>query len=121
MYGYRAAMFDGQPSVHWLRQAWRALRYYASQAAAAMRAGDRSRQIDMILRADQLLTLLSGLLDTSEGALLGARLLLIYNALQAALFRANSRNDPDELADFELAIDELARNMPVESKISRVA
>jgi flagellin-specific chaperone FliS len=120
IYGYRAAMFDGQPGVHWLRQAWRALRHYARQAAEAIEAGDRLRQTDMIMRADQLLILLTGVLDTSEDAMLGARLQGIYGALQSALFRANSRNDAAELVGFEQAVEELARCMPAETKMSRV-
>jgi flagellin-specific chaperone FliS len=121
IYGYQAAMFDGQPGVHWLRQAWRALRHYARQAAEAIETGDRTRQVDMIMRADRLLTLLTGLLDTSEDAVLGARLQSIYGALQSALFRANSGNDAAELRGFEQAVDELARCMPSETKMSRLA
>jgi flagellin-specific chaperone FliS len=114
-------MFDGQPGVHWLRQAWRALRHYARQAALAIEAGDRARQVDMIMRADRLLTLLTGLLDTSEDAVLGAQLQRIYTALQGALFRANSHNDAAELAGFEQAIDELTRSMPAEPAMSQPA
>jgi flagellin-specific chaperone FliS len=120
-YGYRAAMFDGQPSIQWLRPAWRALRHYARQAAEAIEAGDRQRQAEMILRADRLLILLTGLLDTRADAALGARLLLIYTALQEALFRANTGNNAAELAGFEQAIDELARSMPAEPKIPQAA
>ncbi len=121
MYGYRAAMFDGQPGVHWLRQAWRALRHYARQAAEAIEAGDRLRQVDMIMRADRLLTLLTGLLDTSEDAVLGAHLQRIYTALQGALLRANSLNDAAELAIFEQAVDELSRSMSAEPLMSQPA
>jgi flagellin-specific chaperone FliS len=119
--GYRAAMFDGELGVHWLRPAWQALRFYGRQAAEAIEAGDRQRQAEMILRADRLLILLTGLLDTDRQAALGTRMLRVYTALQAALFRANSNNDAAELAGFDEAVEKLARDMMSKPKIAAAA
>lgn len=121
IYGYRGAMFDGEAGIHWLRPAWRALRFYGQMAAEAIEEGDRQRQAEMILRADRLLTLLTGLLDTRQDAQLGARMLRIYTALQTALFRANSRNDAGELAGFDSALEALARDLLRDRKTSAAA
>lgn len=118
IYGYRAAMFDGEAGVHWLHTAWRALRYYARKAAEAIEAGDRRTQAEMILRADRLLTLLTGLLDSGQDAALGVRMLRIYTALQTTLFQANSSNDARVLAGFDEAVDALARGMLRDPKTS---
>ena len=91
--GYRATMFDGEAELNWLRQGWRALRLYARKAKAAILDDDMALKWEMITRADQLLVLMTGILDTAPGTTLGPKLMNIYGVLQATLLRANLRND----------------------------
>jgi flagellin-specific chaperone FliS len=111
MSGYRATMFDGEAGVDWLRHGWRGLRIYARQAQTALRTGDIARKAELLARADRLLTLMAGILDTSAGTTLGPVLQRIYGQLQIALLRANSGNDAAALDDFEQAVDRLGREM----------
>lgn len=101
---YRATMFDGEPDVTWLRPGWRALRLYAQKAKAAIEDGDVAQKAVMINRADQLLTIMSGILDVGADATLGPSLMRIYNALRLALLDANISNNIDPLTDFDRAL-----------------
>jgi flagellar biosynthetic protein FliS len=109
--GYRATMFDGETELDWLRQGWRALRLYGRKAKAAILAGDMALKAEMIVRADQLLVLMTGILDTSPGTTLGPALMNIYTMLQATLLRANVQNDTSALDEFDHAIENLVRDM----------
>ena len=109
--GYRAGMFDGEAELSWLRQGWRGLRLYGRTAKAAIAAGDMVQKAEMISRADFLLSLLCGILDTDSGATLGPALLTIYTALRHTLLLANSSNDTVALDDFENALAILDRDM----------
>ena len=109
--GYRAGMFDGKAELSWLHQGWRGLRLYGRQARAAIAAGDMVKKAEMISRADSLLNLLCGILDTESGATLGPALLTIYTALRHTLLRANGTNDTSALDDFENALAILDREM----------
>lgn len=111
MTGYRAAMFDGKADLDWLRQGWRGLRLYGRKARAAIEAGDLAAKRDMILRADRLLNVMAGILETEPGATLGPALGTIYTALRYTLFRANSENSLSALDDFETALAILDRDM----------
>src|SRR5271165_6365797 len=91
--GYRATMFDGEPGLDWLRPGWRALRLYGRKAKAAIEADDIALKAQMIHRADKLLTLMTGILDTGNGATLGPLLMNIYAQLGLTLLRANADND----------------------------
>jgi flagellin-specific chaperone FliS len=108
---YRATMFDGTADVNWLRQGWRGLRQYGRRARAAIEAGDTATNAAMLARADELLTVMSGILDTSEGTSLGPALMTIYAALRFTLLRANAENSLAALADFEAALAILDRDM----------
>lgn len=101
---YRATMFDGEPDLDWLRPGWRALRLYAQKAKAAIEDGDSALKADMISRADQLLTIMSGILEISPGSTLGPSLMRIYSALRLALLDANMSNTCEPLADFDRAL-----------------
>jgi flagellin-specific chaperone FliS len=109
--GYRAGMFDGKADVSWLRQGWRALRLYGRKAKEAIEAGDPILKAEMIARADQLLDVMTGILDTQSGATLGPALMTIYTALRFTLLRANSENKLSALDDFETALALLDRDM----------
>ena|ERR1700734_2517872 len=109
--GYRATMFDGDSELDWLRHGWRALRLYARKAKAAILAGDMAQKGEMVARADQLLVLMTGLLDTAPGTTLGPKLMNIYSVLQATLLRANLNNDIAALDEFDKAIENLVRDM----------
>jgi flagellin-specific chaperone FliS len=102
--GYRAAMFDGEPGVSWLRPGWRSLRLYGQQAKAAIEAGDVVLKANMIVRADRLLNVMSGILDTGAGTTLGPAMMGIYDRLRFCLFRANSGNDCAALDDYDEAL-----------------
>lgn len=117
---YRAAMFDGQADLTWVRQGWRGLRLYGRRARAAIATGDSAAKADMIARADTLLTLLTGIVDSSEPGGLGPALLTIYSALRFALLRANIDNSIDALDDFEAALAILDRDM-IKSSESAIA
>lgn len=108
---YRATMFDGAADMNWLHQGWRALRHYGRQASAAIEAGDTTAKAAMIARADELLTVMSGILDTSDGAPLGAALMTVYSALRFTLLRANTENSVAALQDYETALAILDRDM----------
>lgn len=101
---YRATMFDGEPDLAWLRPGWRALRLYAQKAKAAIEDGDLALKADMISRADQLLTIMSGILEINPGSTLGPSLMRIYSALRLALLDANISNTCEPLADFDRAL-----------------
>ncbi len=111
MEGYRATMFDGEPGLDWLRPGWRALRLYGRKAKAAIEAGDIALKAQMIHRADKLLTLMTGILDTGSGTTLGPVLMKIYAELGLTLLRANTANDMAALDDFETALATLDREM----------
>jgi flagellin-specific chaperone FliS len=66
---------------------------------------------DMIQRADNLLTLMSGILDTGHGTTLGPALMSIYSALRQTLLVANANNDTEALVNFEEALLTLDRDM----------
>lgn len=112
---YRAAMFDGAPGLHWLRQGWRGLRQYGRRARTALEQGDQPTKALMIARADELLTVMSGVLDTAEGTTLGPALMTIYAALRFTLLRANAEtnmeNSAEALRDFDAALALLDRDM----------
>jgi flagellin-specific chaperone FliS len=109
--GYRATMFDGEADLDWLRQGWRGLRVYARLAQMALHSGDVPRKAELLARADGLLTLLTGILDTGAGTTLGPALHRIYNQLQVTLLRANAGGDAAALDDFAQAVDRLGREM----------
>jgi flagellar biosynthetic protein FliS len=109
--GYRATLFDGEAELAWLRQGWRALRLYGRKAKSAMLAGDMALKGQMITRADQLLVLMTGILDTAPGTTLGPKLMTIYGVLQTTLLRANLQNDTAALDEFDQAIENLVRDM----------
>lgn len=108
---YRTAMFDGELNLRMLQQGWRALRYYGRRAKQAMEAGDLPTKAQMIARADELLNVMSGVLDTTENAKLGNALMTIYSALRFTLFRANTENSLDALHDYDVALSLLDRDM----------
>jgi flagellin-specific chaperone FliS len=101
---YRAGMFDGEPGIGWLRPGWRSLRLYGQRAKAAIEAGDVVLKANMIVRADRLLTIMSGILDTSSGTTLGPAMMRIYDRLRFCLWKANSRNDCSALDDYDQAL-----------------
>ncbi len=108
---YRASMFDGEADMDWLRQGWRALRHYGRRARAAIEAGDAVTKAVMIARADELLTVMSGILNTTEGNTLGTALMTIYSALRFTLLRANTESSIAALEDYEAALAILDRDM----------
>lgn len=108
---YRTSMFDGEPDMHMLKQGWRALRYYGRRARQAVENGDVQDKAQMIARADELLTVMSGVLDTGEGANLGRALMTIYSALRYTLFRANTENSLDALHDYDVALSLLDQSL----------
>jgi flagellin-specific chaperone FliS len=112
---YRATMFDSAADMDWLRQGWRGLRHYGRRARTAIEAGDQATKAAMIARADELLTVMSGILDTSEGTTLGPALMTIYSALRFTLLRANTEatweNSIAALQDYETALAILDRDM----------
>ncbi len=65
----------------------------------------------MIIRADQLLVLMTGMLDTGPGTTLGPALMKIYGVLQTTLLRANLQNDAAALDEFDRALETLVRDM----------
>lgn len=111
MQSYRAGMFDGEADIAWLKKGWRGLRLYGRKAKAAIAAGDVVAKADMIFRADQLLNVMSGILNTEAGTKLGPALMTIYSALRFTLFRANVENSIAALDDFEAALAFLDRDM----------
>ncbi len=117
---YRATMFDGAADLAWLRQGWRALRQYGRRARLAIEENDLGAKAAMIAHADELLTVLSGILDTSAGTTLGPALMTIYTALRFTLLRANTENSTEALQDFEAALAILDRDMikPSESVLA---
>jgi flagellin-specific chaperone FliS len=108
---YRAVMFDGEGHINWLRQGWRGLRLYGRRARGAIQAGDKAAKAAMVARADELLTVMSGILDTSSDAVLGQALMTIYSALRFTLLRANTEDSLAALDDFEAALAILDRDM----------
>ncbi|WP_298216318.1 flagellar protein FliS [Acidocella sp.] len=106
---YRAAMFDGEPGLHWLRPGWRALRQYGQRARLAIEANDPATKALMISRADELLTLLSGIIADDKGAALGSALGTVYAALRFTLLRANAENSVEALRDYDAALTLLCR------------
>jgi len=112
---YRATMFDGAADLAWLRQGWRGLRQYGRRARLAITENDAATKAAMLARADELLTVMSGILDTSEGATLGPALMTIYSALRFTLLRANTEIETENsiaaLQDFEAALAILDRDM----------
>jgi len=109
--GYRDALFDGAPSLDWLRPGWRGLRLYGRRARQAIEAGDILHKAEMIGRADRLLVFMSGILDTEETTTLGPALMSVYGALQNALLRANVNDDTSALDEFDKALAVLAKDM----------
>ncbi len=109
--GYRATLFDGDEELDWLRHGWRGLRLYARKAKAAMLAGDMVLKAEMLNRADRLLVLMTGILDTAPGTTLGPALMHIYATLQTTLLRANAQNDAAALDEFDRAMEMLVRDM----------
>jgi len=75
-----------------------------------MEQGDIKTQAEMINRADRLLTIMSGILDTSDGAKLGQSLQTIYSALQFCLFKAIAEGSIQALDDYDMALSQLDRN-----------
>lgn len=108
---YRTSMFDDEPNLHMLQQGWRALRYYGRRARLAIEAGDVPSKARMIARADELLNVMSGLLDTSENAKLGNALMTIYSALRFTLFRALTENSLEALRDYDVALSLLDQDL----------
>jgi flagellar biosynthetic protein FliS len=120
MTAYRAGMFDGEAGIEWLSQGWRGLRQYGRKAKAAIEAGDVTTKAAMIARADQLLNVMTGILESEPGSALGAALMTIYTALRFNLLRANIENNTAALDDFEAALAILDRDM-IKSSESAIA
>ncbi len=118
---YRASMFDGKADIGWLRQGWRGLRLYGRRARTAIEAGDMATKAIMVARADELLNLMSGILDTGGGSKLGEALMTIYSALRFTLLQANTENCVSALDDFEAALAILDRDMATISEGALVA
>jgi flagellar biosynthetic protein FliS len=97
--------------VNWLRPGWRGLRLYGRKAKIAIIDGNMLEKAEMIRRADELLTLLSGILDTDTGSTLGPALMNIYGALRTALLRANINDDLTALDEYDDALVTLDRHM----------
>ncbi len=108
---YRASMFDGVPGVNWLRPGWRGLRLYGRKAKIAIMDGNSLEKADMIRRADELLNLLTGLLETDSGKTLGPALMNIYAALRQSLLRANLNDDLVAIDEYDHALCILDRQM----------
>jgi flagellin-specific chaperone FliS len=108
---YREAMFDGPGSTDWIRQGWRGLRQYGKRAALAIEDGDVVLKAQMIARANALLDVMTGILDTDGDAPLGGQLMDIYTSLRMSLLRANISDDLAALRDFDTALSELDRDM----------
>lgn len=108
---YRATMFDGDVGLKMLQQGWRALRYYGKRARLAIEVGDIPTKAQMIARADELLNVMSGVLDTTENAKLGNALMTIYSALRFTLFRANTENSLEALRDYDIALSLLDQDI----------
>ena len=106
---YRASMFDGEPGINWLRPGWYSLRLYGQRAKAAIEAGDVVLKANMIVRADQLLTIMSGVLDTGPGTTLGPAMMSIYDRLRLCLWKANIKNDCAALDDYDQALQTIDR------------
>jgi len=111
MSGYRATMFDEEAGIDWLRHGWRALRLFARKAREAGNQGDTALKAQMIERANRLLNLMAGILDTGSGATLGPSLMTIYSSLSATLLRANLENGTKNIDDFEQAVAKLSLDM----------
>jgi flagellin-specific chaperone FliS len=101
---YRATLFDSEPGIGWLRPGWRSLRLYGQRAKAAIGAGDIVLKANMIVRADKLLTIMSGVLDTGPGTTLGPAMMSIYDRLRLCLWKANIKNDCAALDDYDQAL-----------------
>lgn len=108
---YRSTMFDGEPNLRWLQQGWRGLRYYGRRARAAMEKGDVATKAQMIARADELLTVMSGIVDTTASASLGPALMTIYSALRFSLFRAITQDNAEALRDYDVALSLLDQDL----------
>jgi flagellin-specific chaperone FliS len=120
MNAYRETLFDGAPDVAWLTQGWRGLRLYGRKARAAILAGDVAAKANMIHRADQLLNVMSGILDSSDGSELGRTLMTLYTALRYDLIKANAENSLAALDDYESALAQLDRDMIKSSESVRL-
>ncbi|HQT63548.1 MAG: flagellar biosynthesis protein FliS [Acidocella sp. 20-57-95] len=108
---YRASMFDGLPGLNWLRPGWRGLRLYGRKAKIAIIDGNMLEKANMIRRADELLNLLTGILETDSGSTLGPALMNIYAALRQTLLRANLNDDLVALDEYDEALSILDRQM----------
>ena len=106
---YRSGMFDGEPGIEWLRPGWRSLRLYGQGAKAAIEAGDVVLKAGMITRANRLLTIMSGILDTGAGTTLGPAMMSIYDRLRFCLWKANIKNDCAALDDYDHALQTIDR------------
>ena len=102
---YRAGMFDGEPGVDWLRPGWRSLRFYGKRAKVAIEAGDAVLKASMIVRADQLLSVMSGILETGSETTLGPAMMSVYDRLRFCLWKANIKNDCAALDDYDQALE----------------
>jgi flagellin-specific chaperone FliS len=71
----------------------------------------------MIVRADQLLTVMSGILDTGAGTTLGPAMMSIYDRLRFCLWKANSKNDCSALDDYDQALQTIDEQFLKLSKI----
>jgi flagellin-specific chaperone FliS len=119
--GYRAAMFDGEPNINWLRPGWRGLRLYGRRAKAAILDGNIPHKAEMLNRAGQLLTLMGGIRSAEEGTTLGPALANIYAAMHLTLLRADINNDLSALNDFERALETLDREMATHPEMAEAA
>lgn len=117
---YREALFDGAADIAWLSQGWRGLRLYGRKAREAILAGDMAAKAAMIYRADQLLNVMSGILDSSGDSALGHRLMTLYTALRYDLLQANAENNLAALDDYESALARLDRDMIKLSESARL-
>ncbi len=118
---YREGYFDGKSDIAWLAQGWKALRLYGRRARAAIEAQDMVVKAQMLGKAGQLLVVMSGILETEDGQVLGAALMTIYSALQFTLLRANVENSLAALDDFDKALALLDRDMIAASEKARAA
>jgi flagellin-specific chaperone FliS len=101
---YQARMFDSEPTIGWLRPGWRSLRFYGQHARIAIEAGDVVLKATMITRADKLLSVMSGILDTGSATTLGPSMMSIYDRLRLCLWKANIKNDCAALDDYDQAL-----------------
>ncbi len=100
------SMMSEMPDMTWIVRGLRGIQTFLRRAALAIEEGDRTKKLQMIEKANQLIMQLDALARSAEGPL-SEKLSAAYAALHVRIVNANASNDAPAIASILSETQEL--------------